>query len=102
MGETGGMLNVVIGLLAVVAVALAVVTLVMGNRGQLVFESRKAGYRTPESIKQESRWAALEYVGGAVTIIGLIANLAVVAVLGLVAAAAGYVMVMAVRRAAAR
>ncbi len=96
------MLNVVIGLLAVAAVALAVVTLVMGNRGQLVFESRKAGYRTPESIKQESRWAALEYLGGAVTIIGLIANIAVVAVLGLIAAAAGYTMVMVVRRAAAR
>ncbi len=96
------MLDAIIALLALVAVALAVATLVMGNRGQLVFESRKAGYRTPESIKQESRWAALEYVGGAVTIIGLIANIAVVAVLGLAAAAAGYVMVMVVRRAAAR
>ena len=96
------MLDALIALLAVAALALAVVTLVMGNRGQLVFESRKAGYRTPESIKQESRWAALEYVGGAVTIIGLLANIVVVAVLGLVAAAVGYAMVMVVSRAAAR
>ena len=96
------MLDAIIALLAVAALALAAVTIVMGNRGQLVFESRKAGYRTPESVKRESRWAALEYVGGAVTIIGLIANVAVVAVLGLVAAGAGYTMVMVVRRAAAR
>jgi hypothetical protein len=86
-------------LLAVAAVALAVVTLVQGRRGRLVFEPRSGAWRSPESVERESRWAALEYVGGAVACAGFVVNLVLVALLGLVLAAVGYVMVMVVRRA---
>lgn len=86
-------------LLAVAAVALAVVTVVQGRHGRLVFEPRSGAWRTPESIERESRWAAVEYVGGAVALVGFVVNLVLVALLGLVIAAAGYVMVVVVRRA---
>jgi hypothetical protein len=90
--------DVVISLLALAAVVLAVVTVVQGNRGKLVFEPRDGRYRTRESIRTESRWAALEYVGGAVAIVGLLTNLLVVTLLGLVGAVTGYVKVMTARR----
>lgn len=98
IGETGAV-DPLLVLLAVAAVALAVVTVVQGRHGRLVFEPRSGAWRTPESIERESRWAAVEYVGGAVALVGFVVNLVLVALLGLVIAAAGYVMVVVVRRA---
>ncbi|HET7901556.1 MAG TPA: hypothetical protein VFL59_10245 [Candidatus Nanopelagicales bacterium] len=91
-------MDVVISLLAFAAVVLAVATLVQGNRGNLVFEPRDGRYRTRESIRAESRWAALEYVGGAVTLVGLLTNFLPLSLLGLAAAVTGYVRVMTARK----
>ncbi len=85
-------------LLVVAALALAVVTLVQGSRGRLVCEPRDGRWRSPESVQRESRWAALEYVAGAATVVALVTNVVVLAVVGLVVAGAAYVMVMRERR----
>lgn len=88
-------MQVVLGLLAVVALVLGVLMVVQWRTGEQVLGGSR---RPPEQIRRESGLAAIEYVAGALALVAMLADQLLLALVLLVVAGAAYVALMVGRR----